>query len=189
MTARAMLWAWGLVGHTAAAKLLAIWIGDNADDDGNAVIGIERACEWVGISEPEFGAAICELSASGLYAGPEQRGHVSCRLPLSAIESIRTARSDGPPDVPGHLYVITAGGKVKVGISRDIDGRLAWLQSGNPAPITVALKLADKSIRRMRAIEREVHKRLADSRVAGEWFDVEPSRAIDVVNEVAKEIP
>lgn len=188
MSSQAMLWGWTLVGHTPAAKLLAIWIGDCSDESGIARIAIKRACDWTGLSEADFGAALGELSISGLGVGPDEAGYVSCQVPI-AVNVPPTKREVRMRDSRGHLYVITADAKTKVGISRDVDSRLMWLQSGNPNPISVAFTLRDDSIRRLRSIEREVHLRLAEHRISGEWFDIAPTTVIGIVRAVDAVVP
>ncbi len=186
MTARGMMWGWNLTGVSSGAKLLAIRIGDYCDQNGQSSIDLEAACLWAGIADSGLVSAISELVAIGLVVEAERSGRLICQIPVPANADVPS--SHNPLDRPGWLYIITAGGKTKVGISRDIDARIPWLQTGNPNPITVALRLPDKSYQRLRAIERETHRRLADRRVLGEWFDVGPETAIEIVHVVAKEM-
>lgn len=185
MSAQAMMWAWHLTGCSPAAKLLAVWISDGCgSEDGVSRFEIVRACSFVGIDERAFWAALRELTASGFRAGPDEGGFVTCRIPLPP-------RPKSSPPRRAHqraeIYVITAGGKTKIGISSDIEARLAWIQSGNPNPISVALRLPGV-LHKVHAVERESHRRLNEHRVAGEWFDVDAERAVALVRAVAAEL-
>lgn len=66
-----------------------------------------------------------------------------------------------------YLYVIQAGEFVKIGISRNVQARLAELQTGNPLPLAIldAFEFADAE-----QVERALHQRFANARVQGEWF-------------------
>lgn len=70
-----------------------------------------------------------------------------------------------PPDV----YFIRSqrDGPVKIGIARCVDSRLASLQTAHPYPLEVVATIP----RGGRPKERELHKRFADYRLNGEWFE------------------
>ena len=78
------------------------------------------------------------------------------------------------------LYVIgwTPDGPVKVGFSRDADGRLIDLQSGCPRPLRIFHKWQVQSP--VRRVERAAHQALADYRMTGEWFNVSAAFAREV---------
>lgn len=76
-----------------------------------------------------------------------------------------------------HLYVLAYGDHTqesdqffKVGIARDIEKRVAQLQTGNPAQLEVAWSVEIPSRPLAINIEREVHRALAQFHVSGEWF-------------------
>jgi hypothetical protein len=72
---------------------------------------------------------------------------------------------------------------VKIGISVDVQKRLASLQTGNPYPLVIAAQffcpngLAETVERSFLEIESRVEHRLA-----GEWFNYEPIAAVQLVN-------
>lgn len=74
------------------------------------------------------------------------------------------------------LYVIQRGddGPIKVGISRNLKGRLGGLQNGN------AEKLKVRRMFKMRDVERVLHAELERvSRLQGEWFPAELIELVD----------
>lgn len=62
-------------------------------------------------------------------------------------------------------------GPIKIGVAVDVDKRLAMLQIGNSRQLRL-LAIRDGG----RALEIELHKRLGDFRIRGEWF--EPSELV-----------
>lgn len=70
------------------------------------------------------------------------------------------------------LYFIQARDLVKIGVTDDVPGRVAQLQTGNPAKLVVAATLADATF----SIEKIYHHALKRWRVRGEWFSQKPLR-------------
>lgn len=101
-------------------------------------------------------------------------------LPINGVLS-----SDPAPEaVPAGVYVISAGrAPVKVGIAIDPARRLAALQTGHPERLRLHQHIP-VAAGRAREIERLCHLCLADHRMKGEWFDVDPQVAAQVVREV-----
>lgn len=69
----------------------------------------------------------------------------------------------------------------KVGISSSPRGRLASLNTGSPFPLGLvgALRLPARDIAEF--CERGFHETQAASRLNGEWFDMEPGKALFLV--------
>jgi hypothetical protein len=68
-------------------------------------------------------------------------------------------------------------GPVKIGITKSMGGRLAALQTGNPAPLGVYFA-ADLDERGLAAgLEAVFHHVMASKRLVGEWFDMSPEEA------------
>ena len=64
-------------------------------------------------------------------------------------------------------YVIEAGGRYKIGWTRDLAGRLQTLQIGNPDELTVCLQGTTPYAREL---ERYLKRHFASQRLRGEWF-------------------
>lgn len=80
---------------------------------------------------------------------------------------------------PAQVYVISAPGHpVKIGIAKDPERRLAELQTGSPHRLMIHFTA---SVSNGRGVERACHMTLSANRLEGEWFDVTPDRAIEVV--------
>lgn len=71
---------------------------------------------------------------------------------------------------PSFVYFIECGGFVKIGVAVNVEKRLASLQTGNPAPLTLLVAISGNE-----KMERELHKRFAVDRVQGEWFNFSPA--------------
>lgn len=67
------------------------------------------------------------------------------------------------------VYFAEADGRVKIGWSRKVATRIAQLQTGSAAPITL-LGTTPGGV----ALERRLHQQFAAARVAGEWFEATP---------------
>lgn len=89
--------------------------------------------------------------------------------------------------VDNYVYIIahekdgTLVGPVKIGISSDPQKRLASLQIGNPAPLRIfkMLRAFNKEISSF--IERGFHYHQKKNRMAGEWFNISPERALNLM--------
>lgn len=183
MTMQTLSWAWDLRGVTPTAKLLALYIANNAGGEFHAaIVNVGHAREFVGVEMPALRQAFEELLGRGLSVveALDDEDSLDCRIPLPRERRQPHAPDQSRASRPGELYVVTAGGRTKIGISTDIHGRIGWLQSGNPDRIQVVLRLGG-SIGDARAVEREAHRRLTDRRIAGEWFDVTGPEAVQVV--------
>lgn len=73
---------------------------------------------------------------------------------------------------------------IKVGISKSPVSRIASLQTGNPASLEFAFyfKLPDADLARY--AESKFHSMQSHNRLSGEWFDIDPVRAIHLLCEI-----
>lgn len=69
-------------------------------------------------------------------------------------------------------------GPVKVGITTNLDARIAQIQTGNPRPVVVAVYFAAPNRDIASVFERAFHVVKSDHRMTGEWFDMEPIEAL-----------
>lgn len=74
-------------------------------------------------------------------------------------------------EVP-HVYFIQSvrGGPVKIGTARDPESRLLSLQTAHPYPLRIIGLIPHGGVR----TERLLHRRFADHRMNGEWFEWTP---------------
>ncbi|MGW7603188.1 GIY-YIG nuclease family protein [Streptomyces antimycoticus] len=103
---------------------------------------------------------------------------------ISGGGEVRQRRADkGAFD--GRLYVIgsVADRRVKIGTSRDPEGRLAELQIGNPHPLRILITFAGGG-----ALERLVHDRLHRFRACGEWFDFGEANPVIMVEDAIRNL-
>jgi predicted GIY-YIG superfamily endonuclease len=81
------------------------------------------------------------------------------------------------------VYVIgSGGGPVKIGYARNVNKRLQSLQIGSHEQLYVLETIDRLTHKEALAIERAVHKELADKRVRGEWFDVSLDEAMKAIH-------
>jgi DNA segregation ATPase FtsK/SpoIIIE-like protein len=83
-----------------------------------------------------------------------------------------------------YVYLLRAGDNhYKVGVAKSVKSRVAGIQTSNPTKIhIVSTKLLEDAY----ATERELHARLKQWNVSGEWFELEPRQVIDLLIEIAK---
>lgn len=78
-----------------------------------------------------------------------------------------------------HVYVVTGGPKhVKIGMSTDVQRRLAEIQTGCPYRVDL---LRSWPTRDARKIEARAHTLLGKYRAAGEWFGLPAPVAVQAV--------
>lgn len=73
-----------------------------------------------------------------------------------------------------YVYVISSDSAIKIGVTTNIQSRLASLQTANPEPLTVAcaIRCVDESA--AHALEKHLHNRYRAFKLKGEWFDIPP---------------
>lgn len=99
---------------------------------------------------------------------------------LPVIEAAQTA-----PEGKGvALYAIAQGDSVKVGISARPSTRLADLQSGSGAPLSLAKEWRFHNRLAALRTEQAMHRLFAPYRTHGEWFRVELPRVLEVADEI-----
>ncbi len=85
------------------------------------------------------------------------------------------------------VYVIAKmdGGKpvspIKVGISSNMTARLSTIQTSCPFPIDVIYEFGTPSVEIARHIERSFHETQTAYRQHGEWFNLDPIVAVQLV--------
>lgn len=89
---------------------------------------------------------------------------------------------------PHFLYVIgtfrygVLHAPVKVGISGNVASRLKAIQTGSATPLGLFASFTLPSRRIALNAEQAFHATLKDQRLSGEWFDMEPERAVRLVS-------
>ena len=74
-------------------------------------------------------------------------------------------RAKVPVSADSYVYFIQCGDLVKIGVAKDVQGRLATLQTGNPAELNLLFYIpGDKDL------ERELQGRFYADSVGREWF-------------------
>lgn len=86
---------------------------------------------------------------------------------------------------PGFIYLIAHVDEdgsflppVKVGVTSNLKSRLSTIQTAAPAKIELAFDFGIPDRAYAEKLERELHKVLANWRVHGEWFDINPLHAL-----------
>ena len=87
------------------------------------------------------------------------------------------------------VYVIGSRktGPLKIGTTNALWSRLDCLQCANPYPLLIMQALIVEQPCDAAALEKEAHRRLADCRLMGEWFDAHHDLIAGVLTEVAIE--
>lgn len=125
----------------------------------------------------------------GCQADPRHR-HIRDEAPTQPQylppQSTPAHRATIKPQRQTHVYVIKSSNSklVKIGHAVKPEQRARELQTGSPGKLTVAWSLPGHE-----RLERELHRRFADYRKNGEWFDLtQLGDAVTVVREEAVRI-
>lgn len=79
-----------------------------------------------------------------------------------------------------YVYLIQAeSGPVKIGIATDPNRRLSELQTANYELLTLLYRLECNSLTDAQQLETVLHRRYAQQRIRGEWFDSDPRNIIE----------
>jgi hypothetical protein len=82
-----------------------------------------------------------------------------------------------------NVYVIGSDeGPYKIGVAGDLRGRLAGLQTGSHAKVSVLFSVQVPAVDALR-IERRAHKALEGDRLSGEWFQTTLDAAVSSIKE------
>jgi hypothetical protein len=79
------------------------------------------------------------------------------------------------------VYLLIAGGFVKVGRTSDVFNRIRQLQCGCPSKIVPVAAFGELDNTSAGAIEREMHQRMRSARSHGEWFSCDPKEALSLL--------
>ena len=98
--------------------------------------------------------------------------HRSRAFDLKADAQAFEGQGGPPPQAgarggPRFVYVVHAGDLLKVGMTNDVDKRVAAIQAHCPIPIELVRVIETKHAARL---EKCLHHDLADFRAHGEWF-------------------
>jgi hypothetical protein len=179
MTMQATAWATSLRGVSPLAKLIAIALSENDHDAGHVNVEIAYLCDYCNATKEAVLQAIDELPDVGWV---DQDGRIDCDLLAIKYAKPRPREARLAPDQsPCVIYVMTAKGRTKIGISHNPSRRREELQMAASEEVRLVWT-AEKMPRFMaRKIEQASHVRLAEFCVGGEWFSVSALVAIDVV--------
>src|ERR1700730_4577117 len=99
--------------------------------------------------------------------------------PGISLQASDLKKLSSTPKPGSYIYVVNGDHGIKIGVTKNPDGRLAQLRTGSAAKIDYAY-IAPTSGDPY-AIERQAHAMLDRYRLNGEWFDVSPELAIAAV--------
>lgn len=98
-------------------------------------------------------------------SGSDGSGFVGTRVRKPAVAAVVAPR----PEQPKLVYLMEAGGRVKIGISTDPERRRQSMQTGCPVRLRLLATIPGGA-----AVEAEMHARFAEHRKHGEWFEDVP---------------
>jgi hypothetical protein len=119
---------------------------------GASVPSMMETARWTtpAVSAPGFGLA------------------VELRLLARARPFERPRRSNSTRHGAAFVYFISGADRIKIGLARNVDLRLAGLQTGSPVALEILLSIPGDL-----SIEHGLHTRFAALRTHGEWFRAE----------------
>lgn len=109
-------------------------------------------------------------------------GRITPELVQYSLVLLERTKAIARARAAAYVYVIgREQGPIKVGVSSSPSGRLAQLQTGCPFKLEVLH--TEPMLDRNHALKHEAdfHAVYADKRLHGEWFDLEPEYAIELI--------
>jgi T5orf172 domain len=181
VTLNSVVWANALTNISPTAKLIAI---DFASVSGGEEIGrrtVADLAEFACCTSKDVEVALIELGAVLKIERDGERIHAAFPTrPDKEDVSARRLREKAYEDQRRHhLYVISKGGKIKIGISGQLQKRLTALQASFPIETEVLLAVSGP-YRAIRRAEMDAHAALKDCALGGEYFDTSQERALEV---------
>lgn len=82
------------------------------------------------------------------------------------------------------VYVVECGGRVKIGKAVDVARRLRTLSTGAPHDVRLVYSREFPTTEAAFHIETRMHRFFYRERVKGEWFDMDPARAVSFLDSV-----
>lgn len=83
-----------------------------------------------------------------------------------------------------YVYFISDGEYLKIGISNNPESRLRTLQTSNARPLEIIHVIPTHSKESALSLEGQLHDRLAEHRLSGEWFNMDGYEAIQEANKM-----
>ncbi len=174
-----VIWAFELTGVSPVAKLAAIELANN----GDTALPLAMLVDFCVAPEEQVLAALDELQATGKITIVVDGDTVLTKFTLPPFIRTFVFTNDASPRVdmsPCSIYVIAAETRTKIGISSKAEVRMENLQKWTPEALRLVWSgRGPRNI--IREIEAASHAELSANRIAGEWFDVTPGRAVEIV--------
>lgn len=185
MSLQALSWAFEQ-DLPCTQKFVLVALGDAASPTGECFPSQRRLAERCGLSRQSVNKALSDLEASGhIRIVPRERpdgSDTSCtyRLMIPEEETDQAAQTVEPN---GWVYVVRSGGRVKVGISRDVERRLKGFQTAFPEGVEL-VETFPMPMRQARVVERDVLHVFEERRIRGEWIDAPAEEVVAAVRYV-----
>jgi DNA-binding MarR family transcriptional regulator len=183
MSVEATVWAFDQVTGSPLAKLMLISMADvYAPYVTDAEYMISDLAEFAEVDTAKAIDALDELAARGLleWSTGSNDGLIRVRLNIPPPPKRAERRLTEPERATTYVYVMESGDLVKVGISRNVEGRRKWLSSAATA-VEIAASFGPFTPATARKIEVSAHEALAAHAVRSEWFRVDRTHAIEAV--------
>jgi hypothetical protein len=188
MSHAAVSWAWKQ-DLPCAQRMVLMVLADyyHPAQDSTVFPSQSHVAERAGLSRKHVNTVLGELEAAGLISiverARENGGNTSCEYIVHAPEEKQVNRPT--PEPVGVVYVVTCGTRTKIGIARDIDKRLASLQTSNPDPVEL-IRTFPGPMKLVRQWEKQAHEELKDHRISGEWFELTALEVVAVVEPITQ---
>jgi len=178
MSVFSLQYAMEMKGISPVAKLVAIYVLDGRINAMEGEFSIARIADFACAGSADVGAGLIELMYHGFqvkYGANADQVNISIDLP----EPERAKPREFVPP-PCSIYVVEAGGYIKIGIAEKPEQRFSGLQTSNPHSLIIHMVFEGPG-GAIRGAERTAHEILAENRLTGEWFKVSPQVAIAAV--------
>lgn len=140
-----------------------------------------RAFAWSRLSVPEFSLIECKMDDCAELAHRAARKLLTTlwrqrkNPPFMVAESwlwLERHKKAPQKSYACYVYLLHCAGRFKIGHGLSVESRINAMQTGCPFPIELVQKWKSEDAPR---VERLLHKRFAEFRKAGEWFELPPT--------------
>ena len=87
-----------------------------------------------------------------------------------------------------YVYAISSEDNIKIGYTKNIEGRLSGLQVGNPIQLRLIGTLVCSGEYKAREIENKLHVKFQRNRLSGEWFKISTKTVLENFSEIKQEL-
>lgn len=96
----------------------------------------------------------------------------------------RKPKAEEAWEVPASVYIMSAGGRIKIGLASDVAKRQKQMQNGSPARVELLAHRQFGTRLSAKDVEGRLHRKFSRRRLWGEWFSGDPASMIKALEAI-----